>query len=158
MHDLTTAYLLLLLGGATSMLIGGLLLTGGLTAPVAVRVLDEASAARFLRAFWPRYYAIGAIGGLLMMGASVALALMGPFGVVYGSALVMISALFITGLWLPLRLTPVLNAARDAGDAARFARLHQLVLALTGASLLFGAAWLVALGWVLPAQYGMQHV
>ena len=81
-----------------------------------------------------------------------------PFGVVYGSALVMISALFITGLWLPLRLTPVLNAARDAGDAARFARLHQLVLALTGASLLFGAAWLVALGWVLPAQYGMQHV
>jgi hypothetical protein len=151
-QDLTDAYFLLTIAAVAAMTVGGLAFAGGTVAPVAVRVLPEESAARFLRAFWPRYYRGGVLGGLALTLAMAALVPTGPLGTQYTTVLLALAALFTVCLWLPLRLIPVINAARDAGSA-RFDRLHGFVVALTGVALLAGVAFLGALGWVLPGQY-----
>lgn len=152
MHDLTDAYLLIGILALSAMLVGGLIFAGGTVAPVAVKVLPEDAAASFLRAFWPRYYRSGAYGGAAL---TLALGLLAPnatVGVHYALVLTALAALFTIGLWLPLRMIPVINAARDAGDPARFARLHGIVLVVTASALLAGVTFLVALGWVLPGR------
>lgn len=153
MSDLADAYLLLTLAGLAAMLIGGLLFTAGTTAPVAVSVLPEEAAARFLRAFWPRYYAAGAWGGTALALCFGLLAPTSPLGVAYSALLTALAAVFAAAMWGAQRMIPAINAARDAGDGARFGRLHGRVLGLTGAGLLAGLAFLAALGWVLPGQY-----
>jgi hypothetical protein len=151
-QDLTDAYLLLTLAFGGAMLIGGLAFAGGTVAPVAVRVLPEDAAARFLRAFWPRYYRGGVLGGLALIAALAALVPKGPLGVQYTTVLLALVSLFTICLWLPLRMIPAINAARDAGSTG-FDRLHGVVVALTGCALLLGVLFLAALGWVLPGQY-----
>lgn len=153
MSDLTDAYILLFVAGSAAMLIGGLIVAAGTTAPVAVRTLPEDVAATFLRAFWPRYYALGAWGGAAL---TLGLGLMSPgspLGIAYSGLLAALAALFTAAMWGSLMMIPSINAARDAGDDERFATLHRAVLALTGAGLLAGLVFLAALGWVLPGQY-----
>lgn len=153
MTALSDAYVLITLTVLTSMLLGGLIVAAGTTAPVAVRVLPEDGAARFLRAFWPRYYRLGSGGGAAL---TLALGLMvpsSPLGTAYASLLTVLAALFTAALWGAQLMIPAINAARDAGADARFERLHRLVLGLTGAGLLAGLVFLAALGWVLPGQY-----
>lgn len=153
MSDLTDAYLLLTLAGLAAMLVGGLLFTAGITAPVAVSVLPEASAARFLRAFWPRYYAVGAWGGTALALSFALMTPGSPLGVAYSGLLTALAGLLATTMWSAQRMIPAINAARDAGDGARFGRLHGIVLLLTGAGIAAGLLFLAALGWVLPGQY-----
>ncbi len=153
MSDLTDAYLLLTLAGLAAMLVGGLLFTAGTTAPVAVTVLPEEAAARFLRAFWPRYYAAGAWGGTALALCFAVMTPDSPLGVAYSGLLTALAGLFAASMWGAQRMIPAINAARDAGDGARFGRLHGIVLLLTGAGLLAGLVFLAALGWVLPGQY-----
>lgn len=155
MNHLGDAYLLIGLLVAAAMLIGGLCFAGGAVAPVAVRVLPEAQAALFLRAFWPRYYGAGAIGGAVLTLILGVLAPGASVGVHYATILTALAGLFTIGLWLALRMIPTINAARDSGDAARFARLHGAVLVLTAAALGAGLLFLGALGWVLPGHYLM---
>jgi hypothetical protein len=151
--DLTDAYLLLALAGLAAMLVGGLLFSAGTTAPVAVRVLPEAAAAHFLRAFWPRYYAAGVWGGAGLTCCFGVMAPFSPLGAAYSGLLAALAGLFTLAMWGARSMIPAINAARDAGDGRRFGRLHGVVLLLTGAGLLAGLAFLAALGWVLPGQY-----
>lgn len=155
MHDLTDAYLLIGILALAAMLVGGLIFAGGAVAPVAVKVLPEDAAARFLRAFWPRYYRAGAFGGAALTLVLGVLAPNATVGVHYAALLTALAALFTIGLWLALRMIPAINAARDGADPARFARLHGVVLGVTALALLAGVAFLVALGWVLPGHYLM---
>lgn len=155
MHDLFDAYLMIWILALTAMLIGGLVFAAATVAPLAVRVLPAPDAARFLRAFWPRYYKAGTAGGLLLTLGLGAMAPTAAVGLHFAAVLTALAALFTLGLWLSLRLIPTINAARDAGEDARFERLHQATLALTAVSILAGAAFLAALGWVLPGHYLM---
>ncbi|MEE4299422.1 MAG: DUF4149 domain-containing protein [Pseudomonadales bacterium] len=153
MSDLNDAYLLLTLAGLAAMLVGGLLFTAGTTAPVAVAVLPEDAAARFLRAFWPRYYAAGAWGGTALALCLAILTPGSPLGAAYSGLLTALAGFLAACMWGAQLMIPAINAARDAGDGARFGRLHGLVLLLTGAGLVAGLVFLAALGWVLPGQY-----
>lgn len=153
MSDLTDAYILLFVAGSAAMLIGGLIVAAGTTAPVAVRTLPETAAATFLRAFWPRYYALGAWGGAALTLGLGLLAPSSPLGTAYSGMLTALAALFTAAMWGSMMMIPAINGARDASDDARFAALHRRVLALTGAGLCAGIVFLAALGWVLPGQY-----
>ena len=153
MSDLTDAYILLFVAGSAAMLIGGLIVAAGTTAPVAVRTLPETAAAAFLRAFWPRYYALGAWGGAALTLGLGLLAPSSPLGTAYSGLLTALAALFTAAMWGSMMMIPSINRARDTGDHVRFASLHRTVLALTGAGLLAGMVFLAALGWVLPGQY-----
>lgn len=105
-------------------LFGGMVFFPAVVAPLVFRTLDEASAGRFLRALFPRYYAFmiataGAAGLLVLFAAEES-----------WRALVLLS---IAASTLAVRqlLVPRLNAWRDAelaGDAAaarRFAIGHR---------------------------------
>lgn len=135
-----------------AMLVGGLLASGALVAPVAVRVLPEADAGRFLRAFWPRYYRLGTLGGLALTLACGLGSPATPLGSAYGVVLTALAGTLTIALWLSLRMIPAINARRDAGDARGFERMHRVVLALTASAVLAGIAFLGALAWVVPAM------
>ena len=153
MYDLTEAYLMTTYICALAALLGALLYGGAALAPLAVKVLDEPAAARLLRAYWPRYYKTGiAIGGLLTLIVFAAMpvsALPGMYALLLGA----LAALMTTSFFIALQLIPAINAARDAGDMARFDRLHRIDVALTGGGLLVGAVLLALLIWVLPGQF-----
>jgi hypothetical protein len=150
MPALIEVYAFVALLAVAAMLVGGLLVAGALVAPVAVGVLPEDGAARFLRAFWPRYYRLGVIGGSALTVAAGLMTPTSPVGGAYGLVLAVLGATLTAGLWLSLRTIPAVNAARDRGDAADFERRHRRVLILTGGALLAGLAFVVALGWVMP--------
>jgi hypothetical protein len=131
------AVLLWLLGG----LAGSMLFFAVVVAPTVFRALPPDQAGRFLRAFFPRYYAWGVVlgGAATAMGASSGWL---PF-----LACATVAVLF---LYARQVLMPKINAARDAqlggaGEAGvRFDRLHRrsvLVNALQLLLLLAAAAW-----------------
>lgn len=69
-------------------LLGGVLFTSFLTAPIVFIVLDQATATRFTRKLWPRYFLTCATLGLLLtavvyvlFGGGLLLLLTGCFGV-----------------------------------------------------------------------------
>lgn len=125
-------------------LLGGMVYFAAGFAPLVFTRLPEETAARFIRAVFPVYYA---------MGAGTALAatlLLLPTGRWAAVAL----AAAVAGGFLVARqvLMPAVNAARDAGLAGdatanrRFARLHGGSVALNGAQALAVVGILVLLG------------
>jgi hypothetical protein len=117
-------------------------------APLIFKVLDPQSAARFLRALFPRYYAWGAITGAIALPASVAgplcvSELRGP-GVAIRATLIL--ACILVMFYGGNTLAPAINAARDAGEAgkAQFTRLHRLSVQLNGAVMVVGTGLLIA--------------
>lgn len=105
-------------------------------APVIFRVLDAASAARFVRTLFPRYYAWGATCGAI----SIPAVLGGPLSYPeYRSGWVAVQAgtllvCTLIMLYCGNSLTPAINAARDAGPEhqSRFERLHRRSVRLNG--------------------------
>lgn len=130
---------------AVAVQVGAIVFHSAVVAPTVFRQLDEAPARRFLRTIFPRFYWLGLYCGIV---ATIAL---GVAGLGAGSALLqgcLGAAILMTILEVAsLRLTPVINAARDAGEAGqtRFDRLHRLSVILTLVVLLLGVAVLLAL-------------
>ncbi len=125
--------------------VGAIVFHSAVVAPTVFRQLDEASARRFLRTIFPSFYRLGLYCGVI---ATVALAVAAPGS---DSSLILAclaGAIVMTILEVAsLRLTPVINAARDRGEVqhARFERLHRLSVVLTLIVLLLGIAILLAL-------------
>jgi hypothetical protein len=130
---------------AVAVQVGAILFHAAVVAPTVFRQLDEVSARGFLRTIFPRFYWLGLYCGII---ATVAL---GVAGLGAGSVVVQAclgAAIVMTILEVAsLRLTPAINAARDAGEAgrARFARLHRLSVVLTLVVLVLGISILLAL-------------
>lgn len=130
---------------AVAVQVGAIVFHSAVVAPSVFRQLDEASARRFLRTIFPRFYWLGLYCGVV---ATVALGIAG-----LGSGSVVIRACLAGAIIMTLlevaslRLTPVINAARDAGESehARFASLHRLSVLLTLVVLVLGIAMLLAL-------------
>ena len=124
-------------------LLGGMLYFALGFAPLVFTRLPAETAARFIRAVFPVYYAMGAGTALL------ATLLLLPTG--RWAALALAAAVAAGFLVARFALMPAVNAARDAGlagDAAanrRFARLHGGSVALNGAQALALVGLLVLL-------------
>jgi hypothetical protein len=118
---------------AAALLVGGMLFFAAMVAPMVFKVLDEATAGRFIRRLFPVYY----LGMCAFAGvAAVAAAFARP---VDAAVLALVALGFVYARQV---LMPRINAMRDralAGEAAadsRFQRLHGLSVWINGAQFL----------------------
>jgi hypothetical protein len=116
--------------------------------PIIFRVLDPNSAAAFVRALFPRYYAWGATAGAVALPALLGGPLTFP-NELRGPLVLLQAVLIITGTLIMLyggnSLVPAINAARDAGPAGakRLTRLHRRSVGLNCLTLVIGLVLLV---------------
>ncbi len=128
----STGNILAALGVAA--LVGGMLFFGAIMAPLVFTKLPPEVAGPFIRTTFPRYYAF-----------IIASSLIGTLGFgLRGQTVPLVALLIIAAItcWLWLWLIPHLNALRDAGNDAAFARGHSLSVWINGAELLT-ALWLL---------------
>jgi len=122
--------------------VGSILFFSFGVAPVVFKVLDPASAAKFLRALFPRYYAWGATAGAVALPAFVAGPLSFPEyrGPMVGVQALAILLCILLMLYAGNSLTPAINAARDAGPSCdtQFERLHRRSVRLNALVLVVG--------------------
>ena len=132
--------------------VGAILFFSFGVAPIIFRVLGAESAAKFVRALFPRYYAWGVGATAIALPALVCGPLAYPElrGPAVGVQALLIGLGLVIMLYCGNSLTPAINAARDAGpaEAARFDRLHQRSVRLNGVALLVGLGLLV--GFAIP--------
>ena len=115
-------------------LVGGMLFFGAIMAPLVFTKLPPEVIGPFIRATFPRYYAF-----------MVCTSLLGALGFgLRGRWLPMLVLLALAGvtLFLWFWLIPLLNALREAGNMAGFARGHRFSVWVNGAQLLT-ALWLL---------------
>ncbi len=121
-------------------LVGGMVFFGIIMAPLVFTRLDMATAGRFIRATFPRYYLY-----VLISSAVAALALWATDG--WSAA--GLSVIAVSTIWLREGLMRRINRLRDAelaGDAtagAAFARAHRLSVLINQAQLLAALAVVV---------------
>lgn len=151
MYHLFEAYLLSGYICLTAAYLGALLFGMSAVAPLAVRILDEANAARLLRAFWPRFYRFAVLAGMIVLLGGLALV---PAGlpVVYASLIVAFAGLMTTCFFIGWRQIPAINRARDRGGR-EFSRQHRLNVGLLAVGLLAGSLLLTSVVYVLPGQF-----
>ena len=142
MYHLSEAYLMAAYISLLAAYLGALMFGTGAIAPLAVRLLPEDAGATLLRAYWPRFHKFAVIAGL---GFTLVAAAGAGFSALAG----LMTLCFYTGL----RIIPAVNSARDAGNEARFNRLHRLDVVLVSTGMLTGLTLLVALVYVLPGQF-----
>ena len=122
--------------------VGAILFFSFGVAPIIFRVLGAESAAKFVRALFPRYYAWGVGATTIALPALVC----GPLAYpeLRGLIIAVQAFLILAGLGIMLycgnSLTPAINAARDAGpeQSQRFDRLHRRSVHLNGVALVLG--------------------
>ncbi len=118
---------------AAACLLGGMVFFAAILAPLVFTKLDGATAARFIRATFPRYYLYVAVAALL-----------GAVGLIWAdrvSGIVLLAVALLT-VWLRQGLMPTLNRLRDAGLAgdtasnARFDVMHRVSVGVNMVQLL----------------------
>jgi Domain of unknown function (DUF4149) len=128
--------------------VGSILFFSFGVAPIIFKVLDAKSAAKFVRALFPRYYLWGVISCAVALPSLVCGSLSFPErrGPMVGvqAGLIVFSLLIM--LYCGNSLTPAINAARDAGPSMsrKFDRLHKRSVNLNVVVLLIGLGLLVS--------------
>lgn len=128
---------------AAACLLGGMVFFGAIMAPLVFTKLDGATAGRFIRATFPRYY--------LYVTAAAALGAAGLVWQDWPSGLVLAIVAALT-LWLRQGLMPLLNRLRDAGlggDGAagsRFDKLHRVSVMVNAVQIVAVLAVMVRVG------------
>ena len=127
---------------AAALLVGGMLFFAAMVAPMVFKVLDEATAGRFIRRLFPVYYL-----GMFAFAAVAAAA--AAFDRPIDAVVLAVVALGF--LYARQVLMPQINAMRDqelAGEQAagkRFQRLHGLSVWINGVQFLVATAVLARL-------------
>lgn len=117
-------------------------------APIIFTVLDDSSAARFVRTLFPRYYAWIAIFSVAALFSFTSRPLVVPELRRYSN--LMIQGALILNILLAFycgnSLTPAINRARDAGEpeALRFKSLHRRSVILNSFSMLIAVICLIS--------------
>ena len=128
---------------AAACLLGGMVFFAAILAPLVFTKLDGATAARFIRATFPRYYLYVAVAAAL---GGIGLAWTDPL-----SGVVLLAVALLTA-WLRQGLMPLLNRLRDAGLAgdaasnARFDRMHRVSVGVNMVQMLAVLAVVVRVG------------
>jgi hypothetical protein len=131
---------------ALACLVGGMVFFGIIMAPLVFTRLDAATAGRFIRATFPRYYLYVLISAAL---GAAAFAATDPW------AGLVLAVIAVTTLWLRQGLMPHINRLRDAelaGDAAAaraFARAHRLSVLVNQVQLLAALGVVARVGLLL---------
>ena len=117
-----------------SIWVGSIIFFSAIIAPTVFKVLDEKSAGLFLRAFFPKYYIFGLIIGVVSLILIFLLNI--PVNTVLLALLIVMIALTVTSKLM----IPVINAARDLGEAGapRFKKLHTMSVMLNVLTLVVG--------------------
>jgi hypothetical protein len=133
---------------ALSAWVGSILFFSFAVAPVVFSALGPEAGGRFVRALFPRYYLWGTVCGAVALPSSVAVPLCFPElrGPWVGVRALVVLAMTLVSVYAGGALTPAINAARDAGPAARprFDRLHRRSVGLNLLALILGLGLLVA--------------
>ena len=153
MYHLTEAYLLATFIALVAAGWGALVAGGSLLPTLFQRTLPEAHAGRLLRAYWPNYFRFAVGLGLLATVVSAAAFPFSALPSLYVLLLTVIAAVMTSCFFAAWNLIPLINAARDQGEDARFRTLHRANMALTGVGLFCGTALLGAMIYVLPGQF-----
>ncbi|RLT12039.1 MAG: DUF4149 domain-containing protein [Planctomycetota bacterium] len=132
-------------------------------APIIFKVLDSESAAKFVRALFPRYYAWLAIFSVVALASFTGRALVFPELRAWKNLIIQSVILFniLLAFYCGNSLTPAINRARDAGEAERlrFARLHKRSVMLNLVSLLAALACVVQFeSRTAPATFGIVEM
>jgi len=88
-------------------------------APTVFKVLPQEWASRYVRSFFPKYYAF--------LGAFSILASFASANILDMVLLILCAALFFFSLWV---LTPAINKASDAQEKKKFGVLHGLSIVI----------------------------
>jgi len=88
-------------------------------APTVFKVLPQEWASRYVRSFFPKYYAF--------LGAFSILASFASANILDMGLLILCAALFFFSLWV---LTPAINKASDAQEKKKFGVLHGLSIVI----------------------------
>lgn len=132
---------------ALTALVGSIMFFSFGVAPIIFRVLGAESAAKFVRALFPRYYVWGVVSCSVALPALVCGPLAFPElrGPMIGVQAGLIAACLGIMLYCGNSLTPAINAARDAGpdSKGRFDALHARSVRLNAVVLLVGLGLLV---------------
>ena len=88
-------------------------------APTVFKVLPQEWASRYVRSFFPKYYAF--------LGAFSILASFASANILDMGLLILCAALFFFSLWV---LTPAINKASDAQEKKKFGVLHALSIVI----------------------------
>jgi len=88
-------------------------------APTVFKVLPQEWASRYVRSFFPKYYAF--------LGAFSILASFASANILDMGLLILCAALFFFSLWV---LTPAINKASDAQEKKKFGALHGLSIVI----------------------------
>lgn len=128
---------------------GGIVFFSFVTAPVLARVLDAAGFARVVRTLFPRYYALGAACGVVLLAVALTRGFLWVWNDPAVAAVLLFAVLTPVQIGARQWLTPAIDAARDAGAAgkAKFGRLHALSVRLNGLVLLLLAGYVFWMGW-----------
>lgn len=132
---------------AAGIWVGTIIFQSAIVAPATFKVLDEAHARSFLRALFPRFFRLGLACGIVMATALAVVSVGGPGSNTLTTLAVLTAVMLIFGA-ISLALVPLINAARDAGQAGagRFKTLHRLSVILTVLVLLLGLAAIATIG------------
>lgn len=140
------AILVTLLLVVAGLRLGAIVFQSAFVATVVFTALDEASASRFLRSLFPRFFKLGIACGAILLVALLGAGLVGGFGAPL--PLLIAIAATVTALdAAALALVPLINAARDRGDAgaASFRFLHRLSVLATVIVLLLDVAFIAVI-------------
>lgn len=129
-------------------------------AQIIFTVLDESSAAKFVRTLFPRYYAWIAMFSVVALFGFTARPLVVPELRNYNNLIFQAILIFniLLAFYCGNSLSPAINKARDAGasETARFKSLHRRSVYLNIVSLMAGLICLVAFeGRVAPTSAGI---
>jgi hypothetical protein len=141
-----TAILVTLLLVVAGVRLGAIVFQSAYVAPVVFTELDEASASRFLRSLFPRFFKLGIACGASLLVVLLLAGFPGGFGAPLPLLIAIAAA--VTALdAAALALVPAINAARDRGDAgaARFRLLHRLSVLATLIVLLLDVAFIAVI-------------
>ncbi len=129
--------MLLAVNLAAGTFVGKIVFQSFVVAPTVFGSLDEPSARRFLRDVFPKFYRLGLGCGGVMLAALIFAGTAGRWTGVIVSLTALTAAMIVLEA-VSLRIVPVINAARDAGQSTRFDRLHRVSVGLTLLALALG--------------------
>jgi hypothetical protein len=142
--------------------LGGIIFFSFFTAPMIFTRLPITEAGKVISAIFPRYYALGYVGGIVSLALSVYFTSMRHSRIWWAVATLSLAVALAITLYAGMVIRPQVDSIRtvaeeatpDPAQKAEFDRLHRLSVILNGAVLLLNLAALAATAGALAGNPG----